>query len=292
VNNGTQLGVANYGGGSAFFTTLDQDLLHFSSPQLVSFANAGTSNAHQIVSSGDQVLVPDLGTDRVWRLGQDGSSNWGIQDFIPQPTGSGPRHVVVDDGALYSLHEKANTLTQQNIPSTVLPNTTQPENIASISIVPSDTPSGATLFAGELLFTQTPTPLIYASNREDPSTQGDSIAVFDINPLRKVADVRTGLQHLRGVALVGENNAYLIAGGMKGGGIKIYERVSADQGYLKEIASLPAGVIDQPASFVWASQDPSNTANTPTAPTTTRSSTSILPTVSRSAGCRRFKIGI
>jgi hypothetical protein len=51
--------------------------------------------------------------------------------------------------------------------------------------------------------------------------------------------------------LVGDNNAYLIAGGMKGGGIKIYERVSADQGYLKEVASLATGVVDQPSSFVW-----------------------------------------
>lgn len=48
VNNGTQLGVANYGGGSAFFTTLESDLLHFSSPQLVSFTDAGASNAHQV----------------------------------------------------------------------------------------------------------------------------------------------------------------------------------------------------------------------------------------------------
>jgi hypothetical protein len=48
VNNGTQLGVANYGGGSAFFTTLDQDLLHFNSPQLISFGAVGSSNAHQV----------------------------------------------------------------------------------------------------------------------------------------------------------------------------------------------------------------------------------------------------
>lgn len=127
----------------------------------------------------------------------------------------------------------------------------QPDDIASISIIPSDTPSSAKLFAGELLLAQTPTSQIYASNRDDPSAEGDSIAVFDINPLTKVADVRTGLHHLRGVALVGENDAYLIAAGMSGGGIKIFERVSADQGYLKEVASLPAGAIDQPSSFVW-----------------------------------------
>jgi hypothetical protein len=121
----------------------------------------------------------------------------------------------------------------------------QPDFVANISIVPSDTPSSAPLAAGELLFAQTPTLLTYASNRDDTSAQGNAIAIFDINPLTKVAEVRTGLQLLRVVALVRENNAYLIAGGMRGGGIKIYERVSADQGYLKEIASLGVGVVDQ-----------------------------------------------
>lgn len=287
VNNGTQLGVANFGGGSAYFTELDDDLLHFTSPSLVSFAGAGTSNAHQVVPFGDQALVSDLGSDRVWRLGRNPSGLWGIQDFIAQPAGSGPRHLVLDDNTLYSLHEKANTLTQQTIPSIALSNAVQPDSLASVSIIPSDTSSSAPLVAGELLFTQTPTPLIYASNRDDPSAQGDAIAVFDINPLTKVAEIRTGLQHLRGVALVGENNAYLIVGGMKGGGIKMYERVSADQGYLKEVASLPAGVIDQPSSFIWIS--PTSTVVTPT---TSASTSSVRPTVSRSAGCRRFKIGV
>jgi hypothetical protein len=107
------------------------------------------------------------------------------------------------------------------------------------------------MLGGELLFAQNPTPVLYASNRDDPSPAADAIAIFEVEPLRKVAEVRTGLKHLRGVALIGEDDAYLIAGGMNGGGIKIYERVSADQGYLKELASLPAGSIDQPSSFIW-----------------------------------------
>jgi 6-phosphogluconolactonase (cycloisomerase 2 family) len=48
VNNGTQLGVANYGGGSAFFTTLEDDQLHFSNPQLLKFDQVPASNAHQV----------------------------------------------------------------------------------------------------------------------------------------------------------------------------------------------------------------------------------------------------
>ena len=66
-----------------------------------------------------------------------------------------------------------------------------------------------------------------------------------------MAEIRTGLQHLRGVALVGDNDAYLVAGGMNGGGIKVFERVSANQGYLKEIVAIPARIVDQPSSFIW-----------------------------------------
>jgi 6-phosphogluconolactonase (cycloisomerase 2 family) len=47
VNNGTQLGAANFVGGSAFFTTLQADQLHFSDPQLVHF-DVPASNAHQV----------------------------------------------------------------------------------------------------------------------------------------------------------------------------------------------------------------------------------------------------
>lgn len=48
VNNGSQLGAANYGGKSAFFTTLEADQLHFSSPQLVNFTGVTNSNPHEV----------------------------------------------------------------------------------------------------------------------------------------------------------------------------------------------------------------------------------------------------
>ncbi|PVF92624.1 putative isomerase YbhE, partial [Serendipita vermifera] len=272
VNNGRKIGVANYGGGSTFIADLEADQLHFSNPLLYTFNEVPASNAHQIVAFGDEVIVPDLAADRVWRLIEHHSNNWVVGNYITQPSGSGPRHIVIDDGTLYTLHEKANTLTQQTLPEIF--SQTQPDIVSSISIIPDDTPSSATVYAGELLIAHEPSTLIYASNREDSSPGGDAIAIFQTNPLTKVASVRTGLNHLRGVALVGENDAYLIAGGMKGGGIKIYERVSGDQGYLKEVASLPAGVVEQPSSFIWSPQAggafPSVTA-TVAAPSTTTS---------------------
>lgn len=48
VDNGTQIGAANYGGKSAFFARLDSDQLHFSNPQTVDFSNVGNSNPHQV----------------------------------------------------------------------------------------------------------------------------------------------------------------------------------------------------------------------------------------------------
>lgn len=107
------------------------------------------------------------------------------------------------------------------------------------------------LAGGELIFAENPVPLLYASNRDDPDPAGDAIAIFETVPrLVRVAEVRTGLKHLRGVAFIGDDNEFLIAGGLNGGGIKIFERVSADQGFLREIASLKEGVVDQPTSFI------------------------------------------
>ncbi|PVF92623.1 putative isomerase YbhE [Serendipita vermifera] len=280
-NSGRKIGVANYGNGSTFVASLEDDQLHFSSPNLVRFTEASASNPHQVVGFESEAIVPDLAADRIWRIWEHHSGMWVVRGSIYQPSGSGPRHIIIDDGSLYTLHEKANTLTQQAMPPPL--STEQSDIGSSISIIPDDTPSSATVYAGELLIAHSPSTLLYASNREDPSPGGDAIAIFQTNPLTKVASIRTGLNHLRGVALVGPNEAYLIAGGMKGGGIKIYERVSADQGYLKEVASLPAGVVKQPSSFTWSPKE-GGAFPSVTAP--------VQPTVSRSSGCRRFKIGL
>jgi len=47
------------------------------------------------VPFADEVLVPDLGSDKVWRLGQEGDTRalMGSVDIAP---GSGPRYLVVD----------------------------------------------------------------------------------------------------------------------------------------------------------------------------------------------------
>jgi hypothetical protein len=45
------------------------------------------------------------------------------------------------------------------------------------------------------------------------------------------------------VNFIGTEKKWIAVAGLMGGGIKIYERVSASDGYLKQIAAYPAGRI-------------------------------------------------
>lgn len=47
----------------------------------------------------------------------------------------------------------------------------------------------------------------------------------------------------------GPEGKYLVAGGQKGGGIKVFERTGLKAPYLKEVARLED--VDKPAGFVW-----------------------------------------
>ena len=65
------------------------------------------------------------------------------------------------------------------------------------------------------------------SNRNDPSPEGDIISIFSVADPAKielVAEVRSGLKHLRGMAFGGSDDRYLIAGGAHGPGVKVFER--------------------------------------------------------------------
>jgi len=110
--------------------------------------------------------------------------------------------------------------------------------------------------AAELLYAPSPTPLLYASNRNlalDVANigDGDTITILSTTPgLNAVGHVKTGLAQIRAMAFMGENDKYLLAAGMVGGGVKVYERVSAEQGFLKLVASLNDPRITQPTSFV------------------------------------------
>jgi len=97
-----------------------------------------------------------------------------------------------------------------------------------------------------------PTPYLYLSNRNDPSPEGDIIAIFDFvsdpGKLQLIAEVRTGLQHVRGMLFGGENEKYLVVGGVNGGGVKVFERINDGLG-LKEVAKNEG--VKAPTGFLW-----------------------------------------
>lgn len=102
-----------------------------------------------------------------------------------------------------------------------------------------------TYAGGELLLPKTSanftTPLLYASNRNtisNPPAEGDSVAIFSLNPLKLVKQVFTGVNQIRGMATFGDNDEFLIVGGLVGaGGVVIYERTEGGKN-LKEVARL------------------------------------------------------
>lgn len=157
------------------------------------------------------------------------------------------------DNQLYTLHETTNTLAQHTFYPIYPPQPALP--VAQLSIKPEGAPPGATFAAGELLLSpkndQYPIQYLYATNRDDPDPAGDTIAIFSMNPLALVAQVRTGLKHIRGAVIGGTNGEYLVAGGMKGGGVVVFLRTDGGRS-LTELARLAEGV-QQPTTFAFFS---------------------------------------
>ncbi|KAG6856871.1 hypothetical protein H0H87_012688 [Tephrocybe sp. NHM501043] len=236
------------------------------------------SHPHMALEHGSEVLVPDLGGDRIWRLAPS-AGNYSIQGFIPQPAGSGPRHIAISskrlnlsyvvsskrssDDRLFTLHELTSTLTVQAIPAA--PNGTA-FIIASASIVPPDPPSGASFAAGEILIPKTttdfPTPYIYVSNRNVgvQDSRGDAIAIFehvnagtDKEGLELVKHVYTGIDQPRGMEFGPADGrggeAFLAVAGVAGSaGTKIFKRTEGGKNL-----ELVATNLDIPTrtTFVW-----------------------------------------
>ncbi|KAG8702228.1 hypothetical protein FRC08_003627 [Ceratobasidium sp. 394] len=248
----------DYSSGTGAFIPLGADLLTLDEAhaQKITF-DAKVSHPHQAVEVGDEVLVPDLGADKVWRLQQPLYSpvvglvpNWQVRGFIQQPAGSGPRHIAVSNGILYTLHELSSTLSSQTLPP--LASTVSSKTIATISILPPGA-NGTTFGAAELIIDEK-RGLLYASNRNlapSPDPRGDTIAIvaFDAaGNLKLVDQFFTGLNQIRAMAHGGPNNQYIAAGGLTGGGLAVFEKVNNT---LVDRARLPAGKVSQPASFAW-----------------------------------------
>ncbi|CAE6414625.1 unnamed protein product [Rhizoctonia solani] len=252
-----QVAVMDYSGGSGSFIPLGADLLTLdeSKAQRIKF-DAAESHPHQVVEYGDEILVPDLGADKIWRLKQSAPQaavpSWTVQGFVKQVQGSGPRHIAVSGGILYTLNELKSTLVSQTLPP--LGSYAQPKTISSLSIVPQGANS-STFGAAELIL-DAKRGLLYASNRnlaQVPDPRGDTIAIFSFDQTGKltlVNQVFTGLNQIRAMSQGGDDTEYIAAGGKEGGGLVVYEKTNNGRD-LQERARLAAGIVAQPASFAW-----------------------------------------
>jgi 6-phosphogluconolactonase (cycloisomerase 2 family) len=200
------------------------------------------------------VFVPDLGANQIWRLHPNSAGVYSVAGSLAQPSGSGPRHMQIYGGTLFVLHELASTLTAQPLPAS---DSGSSSISSSVSIVPPNPPSGASWAAAELLLpapnSAFPTPYLYASNRNTGTqdSRGDAITILQYSggALSVVGYVFTGLDQIRGMAIGGPNNEYIIAGSYAGGaGVAVFQRTSGGAN-LTLVAR--DSTISTRTSFVW-----------------------------------------
>ncbi|EJU05685.1 isomerase YbhE [Dacryopinax primogenitus] len=267
----------NYNSGNGAVIPLELDGVTLTSPPpqgLVAFNGSGpnlarqtSAHPHMVFQNGatnsQELLVPDLGSDKVWRLTSTAPNTYNIAGYIQQPLGSGPRHGVLytpplpDDDFespttyLYMVHELANTVTQQTIPS--LSSGIQPELVAMVPTIPEGG-DNTTIATAEILLSPINAlydeQYLYVSNRWDPDPAGDTVAIMTPDPLTVIAQVRTGLYGIRGMMLGGDQDQYVIVGGQGSGGVAVYERVNGGAN-LTLMARLNSSLVEAPTTFVW-----------------------------------------
>ncbi|GIE81496.1 hypothetical protein Aph02nite_74460 [Actinoplanes philippinensis] len=118
--DGRHLVVANYASGSVSVHPLDADGVPGERSDSLTLSGAGPDperqtgpHAHQVVPDGADVLISDLGSDRVWRSRLDpNSGRLGLPEVaVEAKPGTGPRHLLRSaDGALLVVGELAGTL--------------------------------------------------------------------------------------------------------------------------------------------------------------------------------------
>src|SRR5688572_12125480 len=105
-------------------------------------------------------------------------------------------------GDLFTLLELSSKIVRHHLP----PLPAKPTFVKSDPTMTNPLPKPNDMPAAEVLIPTPnatfPTPYLYASNRNDPSPEGDIIGIFSIqapDSLDLVAEVRSGLNHLRGM---------------------------------------------------------------------------------------------
>jgi 6-phosphogluconolactonase (cycloisomerase 2 family) len=235
------------------------------------------SHPHQVVIHEEyqELFVADLGSDIVRRFKKASDGSWKLSGHIGFELGGGPRHVafygmlylfwlrfllpglmifffffLFTGGDLFTLLELTNKVVRHRLP----PLPEFPVFVKSVPTMSNLPPTPNDFVAAEILIPPTnssfPTPYLYVSNRDDPSPEGDIISIFliDDDGLELVAEVRSGLKHLRGMAFGGLDDKFLVAGGAMGGGVKVFERVDGGAN-LRLVAGNE--FVEAPTGFLW-----------------------------------------
>ncbi|KAH8823178.1 Lactonase, 7-bladed beta-propeller-domain-containing protein [Flagelloscypha sp. PMI_526] len=266
LSNG-QVSIMNYNGGNGRVVSTipgHPDQFDDSTGAVIQFplGPSNVSHPHESFEYKSEILVPDLGGDQIWRLGQDYSTKeWSIKGNVPQSPGSGPRHIVVEDDYIYALHELSSSLTLRKLPP--VPSTlTEVSYIANVSIVPDHQPPYARYQAAEIIIppatSKFPTRYIYVTNRNTNSTDtefGDSIAIFQhVNKgkpgekLQLINQFFTGLSQPRGIAF-DKTTEYLAAAGVNAlGGTRIFKRTDGGKNFTLVAVNSD---IETRTGFVW-----------------------------------------
>lgn len=199
-------------------------------------------------TASNDLLVPDLGSDRVRVLGSE--------RVYKALAGAGPRHAALHPGGqsqsvlrddtsahngfpgdvMYVLNELSNTVTVHHLSQPAI----DPAILKRFSILPTDCrkPSGQGMSASAIVLSEDARTM-YVTNRGEDHPQGDAIVWFALGeqgeaPMRQ-GDIRTGVNNLRGAGLFeADGKRYLITGTRAGKGAVIYER-EPEHGNLVEV---------------------------------------------------------
>ncbi|ORX38989.1 Lactonase, 7-bladed beta-propeller-domain-containing protein [Kockovaella imperatae] len=250
--------VANYHSGNIcmlplndngrFMNAKTEPSLNFTPPHKpVDHPRQTEAHAHQIVVHDGRVLVPDLGSNKVWRIRPghgDDQSRWVLEGAVEGfDVGDGPRHVVVHPNGriLYVLNEISSELTAHTLPS----DPSKPSELLSrhTLLPPSDQGNGPKMKASALIYLPPLAPtgnaMLIGSNRDSPRGK-DALAVFSVDPEGRVERAPTPwiedvAQSLRGVA-ADKSGRFVCAAGEESGGLVVYERVGNVE--LRQVARL------------------------------------------------------
>lgn len=127
-----------------------------------------------------------------------------------------------------------------------------PTPITVLSTFAAGSPPDPKMLAAEILLHPSK-QFVYVSNRNDPSGEGDTIAVFNVSTPSKesklVREIRTGVTHARGMNF-SKDGKYLAVAGNHSGSVRIFEVVEgSEDGEVKLVSGVTG--LDKPTAVIW-----------------------------------------